>query len=89
MLKRDITNAYMWYKIADLILSVALLVGVAGIVPVLLLVFVYGFQIVFLAHNVLVLSILFYYEVSILYIVVPAVVSYLIGLGGFSYSTLA
>lgn len=79
MLKRDITNAYMWYKIADLILSVALLVGVAGIVPVLLLVFVYGFKIVLLAYNVLVLSILFYYEVSILYIVVAAVVSYLIG----------
>lgn len=60
--------------------------GVAGIVPVLLLVFVYGFKIVFLAYDVLVLSILFYYEVSILYIVVPAVVSYLIGV---SYSTLA
>lgn len=77
MSNRDTTNTFMWYNISDLILSVALLVGVAGNVPVLLLVFVYGFNIVFLAYNVLVLSILVYYE-SFRY-ATYAVLSHLIG----------
>lgn len=77
MLNRDITNTFMWYNISNLILSAALLVEVAGNVPVLLLVFIYGFNIVFLAYNVLVLSILVYYEyfLSVFY----AVLSHLIG----------
>lgn len=84
MSNRDTTNTFMWYNISDLILSVALLVGVAGNVPVVLLVFVYGFNIVLLAYNVLVLSILVYYE-FFLY-VTCAVLSHLIG--WVSYSTL-
>lgn len=51
MSNRYATNTFMWYNISDLILSVALLVGVAGNVPVLLLVFVYGFNIVFLVPS--------------------------------------
>lgn len=86
MSNRDTTNTFMWYNISDLILSVALLVGVAGNVPVLLLVFVYGFNIVFLAYNVLVLSILVYYE-SYLY-VTYAVLSNLIGWVFIFYSSI-
>lgn len=70
MFKTDIQRyADIWYFVVLLALCVALLVGVAGDVPVLLLVFVYGIKVATLAYVAVAIRLFVLYELYIEFII--------------------
>lgn len=74
MFKTDIQKyADVWYFVVLLALCVALLVGVAGDVPALLLVFVYGIKVATLAYVAVAIRLFVFYEKDIVFTVLFAI----------------